>query len=251
MSIPRLAFLYPHLFNTAKVQGPNISHHSVCSRQKRLQHSSFSTSPPPQQQTYAQRYGSAAEPQPPPIPALSPAHGTTTLAGKFAKEVESSGSTTQPQKSESDPAKENDKAAKRAAEKPPKPQSSPEKVSKPGDKTAGDSKDKENATTTLRENLIKPMETILQMETSDTAKPEEQKSPHLHAPLYVHHFDTYTLVKDLQNGGFTQDQSVTLMKAVRSLLALNLDIARQSLVSKSDIENVNLPFSLHHLYIID
>ncbi|KAI9837162.1 MAG: hypothetical protein M1838_004885 [Thelocarpon superellum] len=66
---------------------------------------------------------------------------------------------------------------------------------------------------------------------------ETHKPPHLHAPPYVHHFDTYTLVRDLERGGFTQDQSVTAMKAVRGLLALNLDVAKEELVSKSDVEN--------------
>ncbi|KAL8648626.1 MAG: hypothetical protein Q9226_005911 [Calogaya cf. arnoldii] len=41
----------------------------------------------------------------------------------------------------------------------------------------------------------------------------------------------------LQKGGFTQAQSVTLMKAVRGLLATNLDVARAGLISKSDVEN--------------
>ena len=85
----------------------------------------------------------------------------------------------------------------------------------------------------------KPLERLLKMESPD----EEHKPPHLHAPPYVHHFDTFTLVRDLEKGGFTQAQSVTLMKAVRSLLALNLDVAREGLVSKSDVENVLSPIS--------
>ena len=69
---------------------------------------------------------------------------------------------------------------------------------------------------------------------------EDHKPPHLQAPPYVHHFDSYTIVRDLKKGGFTQDQSVTLTKAVRGLLGVNLDIARQGLVSKSDMENVGI-----------
>jgi hypothetical protein len=53
----------------------------------------------------------------------------------------------------------------------------------------------------------------------------------------VHHFDTYTLVRDLERGGFTEAHSITAMKAVRALLATNLDVARAGLVSKSDVEN--------------
>ena len=88
------------------------------------------------------------------------------------------------------------------------------------------------------------LETVLHMEPpSSKPKEEEHKPPHLHAPPYVHHFDTYSLVKDLEKGGWTGDQSVTLMKAVRGLLAVNLDVAKDGLVSKSDVENVRPSFS--------
>jgi hypothetical protein len=53
----------------------------------------------------------------------------------------------------------------------------------------------------------------------------------------VHHFDTYSLVKQLEVGGWTRGQSITAMKAVRGLLASNLDVAQDGLVSKSDVEN--------------
>ena len=61
--------------------------------------------------------------------------------------------------------------------------------------------------------------------------------PHLAPPLYVHHFDSYSLVKQLEDGGYRREQAVTAMKAVRSLLAQHLDVAQSSLVSKSDVEN--------------
>ena len=87
----------------------------------------------------------------------------------------------------------------------------------------------------------KSLDTVLHMEASAAPGPQEHKHSHLHAPPYVHHFDTYTLVRDLEKGGFTQDQSVTMMKAVRSLLAVNMDVAIEELVSKSDIANVWIP----------
>ncbi|KAL1913536.1 hypothetical protein Sste5344_000498 [Sporothrix stenoceras] len=61
--------------------------------------------------------------------------------------------------------------------------------------------------------------------------------PHLAPPPYVHHFDSYSLVKQLEAGGYKQEQAITAMKAVRSLLAQNLDVAQAGLVSKSDVEN--------------
>src|SRR5690625_2065382 len=82
--------------------------------------------------------------------------------------------------------------------------------------------------------------------------------PHMSPPPYVHHFDSYSLVKQLQEGGYSQEQATTAMKAIRTLLAQNLDVAQKSLVSKSDVENVSvfnpesfaipsLSPSLHHL----
>ena len=99
-----------------------------------------------------------------------------------------------------------------------------------------------------------PLETVLQMgppppETEHPEEhPEEQKAPHLQAPPYVHHFDTYSLVKDLEKGGFTIPQAVTIMKAVRGRLAINLDVAKEGLVSKSDVENVAPPLSYPSLH---
>ncbi|KAK3368146.1 hypothetical protein B0H63DRAFT_487816 [Podospora didyma] len=61
--------------------------------------------------------------------------------------------------------------------------------------------------------------------------------PHLTTPPYVHHFDSYSLVKHLSAGGFTLNQAITAMKAVRGILASNLDVAQSGLVSKSDVEN--------------
>lgn len=89
-----------------------------------------------------------------------------------------------------------------------------------------------------RVDTSKPLETVLLMEAPTSKKSEEHHLPHLHAPPYVHHFDTYSLVKDLEKGNFTEEQSITLMKAVRGLLAVNLDVAKEGLVSKSDVENV-------------
>ncbi|KAJ5046652.1 uncharacterized protein L3040_003886 [Drepanopeziza brunnea f. sp. 'multigermtubi'] len=83
-----------------------------------------------------------------------------------------------------------------------------------------------------------PTDTVLHMPPPETVEEENAgKPPHLQTPPYVHHFDTYTLVQQVEAGGFTEAQSVTAMKAVRGLLALNLEMARRGLVSKSDVEN--------------
>jgi hypothetical protein len=87
-----------------------------------------------------------------------------------------------------------------------------------------------------------PLEGVLHMPSpSSPLTPTETapsaNKPHLAPAPYVHHFDTYSLVCDLSKGGFTEAQSITIMKAVRTILHNNLDIARESLTSKSDVEN--------------
>ncbi|KAF8538219.1 hypothetical protein BDD12DRAFT_687074, partial [Trichophaea hybrida] len=55
---------------------------------------------------------------------------------------------------------------------------------------------------------------------------------------YVHHFDTYTSVQRLERaGGFKRNQSIAIMKGIRSLLEKNMNSARENLVSRSDVEN--------------
>lgn len=81
-----------------------------------------------------------------------------------------------------------------------------------------------------------PLEAVLHMPSPTVVA---QKHPHMAPPPYVHHFDTYSLVKELGEGGYTQDQAITVMKGVRAILAQNLDVAQESLVSKSDVENVS------------
>jgi hypothetical protein len=78
----------------------------------------------------------------------------------------------------------------------------------------------------------KPLETILHMPS-----PSDRKLPHLVTPRHVHRFDTYSLVKDLTTSGFSQPQSVTIMKAVRGILTDNMTLAHEGLISKSNVEN--------------
>lgn len=75
------------------------------------------------------------------------------------------------------------------------------------------------------------------LERPPTDTPANSDMPHLVPPPYVHHFDSYTLVKRIEEGGFTPNSSVEMMKIVRALLAENLDVAQHGLVSKSDVEN--------------
>jgi len=75
------------------------------------------------------------------------------------------------------------------------------------------------------------------METDDGVN----KPPHLTPPPYVHHFDTFTVVRSLEEGGFTEEQSVGITKLMRLVLAENMDLARDGIMSKADAEMVSYP----------
>ncbi|KAK0674219.1 hypothetical protein QBC41DRAFT_342230 [Cercophora samala] len=81
--------------------------------------------------------------------------------------------------------------------------------------------------------------------TTTTTPPEKPTDlpPHQKPPkqTYIHHFDSYSLVKHLSSPSqppkYTLPQSIALMKAIRALLAHNLDTAQSGLVSRSDVDN--------------
>lgn len=95
-----------------------------------------------------------------------------------------------------------------------------------------------------------PLETIFQIpepttvntdSSAEPIQPLEKKDnfePKAEDPdEYVHHFDTYTLVKNLQHGGFSEEQSISIMKGIRGALSDHLRSAKNELMSKSQIEN--------------
>ncbi|RGP78126.1 moz represents a chromatin-associated acetyltransferase [Fusarium longipes] len=88
-----------------------------------------------------------------------------------------------------------------------------------------------------------PLEAVLHMEPPETKTKTTRPGPAMCPPPYVHHFDSYSLVKHLQEGGYSQEQATTSMKAIRTLLAENLEIAQSTLVSKSDVENETYLFT--------
>ena len=87
-------------------------------------------------------------------------------------------------------------------------------------------------------NPTKELDMVLSIPSPSEMKSDTHRHPHLEASPYEHHFDTYSLVQQLaKEGCFNEDQSITIMKAVRLMLAINLDLAKEGLVSKSDVEN--------------
>jgi hypothetical protein len=62
-------------------------------------------------------------------------------------------------------------------------------------------------------------------------------APHMAPPPFVHQFDTYGLVRRLEDSGWSKLHAITTMKSVRLMLAENTEFARDALVSKSQVEN--------------
>ena len=89
----------------------------------------------------------------------------------------------------------------------------------------------------VEEKPATPLDIVLQMPPPSEIQAQNHKHPHLAPSPYEHHFDTYSLVRELVKGDLTDDQAVTIMKAIRLMLAENLDMAKDGLVSRSDVEN--------------
>ncbi|KAI9813778.1 MAG: hypothetical protein M1827_003568 [Pycnora praestabilis] len=271
MSVPRLTFLYPHLFRSIRLLDSVVSHAPVKSiSRSSTRKAGLHATARRGQQHLTQRYGSAAEPHPLPAhmgggKALPPNDGKKAEVKKEAKEEEK----------KEPPKKDATKKAKHAETKDSSNESKAIEKKPEQEARAEDNKDgsatAELATSPLdtryrtidlnqgdpqppqpsqppqpteptpdgppQKGSERPMETVLRMDPPSSSNSIEQKPPHLQAPPYVHHFDTFTLVRDLEKGGFTEDQSVTAMKVVRGQLAVNLDMAKDGLVSKSDVEN--------------
>lgn len=248
MSTTRLTFLYPHLFRSIWVS--ESATNTVRLRARRPQQQCLKTrgfaTTGSKGQRFVQRHGKAVE------PFLH--HGETADSLKvFTPEEDGkdTGKSKDPAKNTLDTnAEEEDSETldREPSSFAPLSEETQPAARLPGDDgTPVDEKPAADEPTPLQtaakntKDVLLPLETILQMPPPET--PEERnaaKPPHLQTPPYVHHFDTYTLVQQVEAGGFTEEQSITAMKAVRGLLALNLDVAKAGLVSKSDVENVRL-----------
>lgn len=120
---------------------------------------------------------------------------------------------------------------------PPKPQTESSDSTSTSTASAEPKADKPKDTSKMSDKL----DSVYYMGAPESLA--SSSTPSMSPPKYVHHFDTYSLVKQLQEGGYSSDQATTMMKAVRALLAHNLDMAQEKLVSKSDVENVGTLFN--------
>ncbi|KAF5669632.1 moz represents a chromatin-associated acetyltransferase [Fusarium heterosporum] len=185
--------------------------------------------------TFARRRGKAIEPQPPMADAISKVITLHPLTSDTPTRPEPDQNTTQdPVQSTPDEPVSTNNTQHAAASTSNKPQP----------KENGTSKEEQTKITREEAKQSGPLEAVLQMEPpkvkeATTTRPGPTMSP----PPYVHHFDTYSLVKQLQDGGYSHEQATTSMKAIRTLLAENLEIAQSSLISKSDVENETYLFT--------
>lgn len=273
MSTQRLSFLYPHLFRSARLgESAAGSSSGRCRRrainapdspssQPRRATASFGTSTTSKKASFAPRVGKGIEPKPlgtvQDAPALE-SHmtgakqplGRVQAAPVLESDVKASAASpaasSPPAKKgtgkldhrESTPEQRKDaaKALDPAADAPKETLSSPGVSSSEKAKAEGGAEAQDQDAAHKGKRASGPMDAVLHMEPPEDQKPED-KPPHLAPSPYVHHFDSYSLVKQLEVGGYTQTQAITAMKAVRSLLAQHLDTAQGGLISKSDVEN--------------
>lgn len=241
MSTTRLTFLYPPLFRAARLAesarqpAKNRYRSRPCPPNHPLA-SSFSTSIRARQAAF-ERHGTAVEPppvlpdavklpqpdkspSPSPDPSLSQSKKPSTEGSKEAGALHETD--IPPSDATKEPVKESAKETTTEAAKEASPGATDPAPATPH---------QEAVDKTMQHSG--PMEAVLLMPPPDGAH-----HPHISKPTYVHHFDSYTLVKQLQVGGYTQDQAITAMKAIRAILAQNLDVAQEGLVGKSDVDNV-------------
>ncbi|KAG7115254.1 hypothetical protein HYQ45_007620 [Verticillium longisporum] len=235
MSTARLTFLYPPLFRPLRV-GTGVAQATRTCRKRyadpKRQRAVFSTAFAPRAPV-ARRHGKAVEPLPAPAeddemrPPLAPP--SPEALAKDSELAHAAAANT---------------AAAAATEPAAEAQPPPLTAHPPADTNAEpDAEGKDAAASDSREEARQdakksgPLEAMLQMPEPGTEEGGARQHPHLSPPPYVHHFDSYSLVRQLQAGGYTEVQATSVMKAVRRILAQNLDVAQDSLVSKSDVEN--------------
>ncbi|OCL07190.1 hypothetical protein AOQ84DRAFT_389685 [Glonium stellatum] len=231
MSAPRLTFLYPIFYRPIRAIRATPRQLPVPSSPKRFQpRGRFSTSTRRHQGTRPQRYGTAHEPP----PHLS---GGRIVASHddIVPKPQETGPDTRPvnEKPPASPSNE-------VPDKPSGALSFQDATPRPKALDVAEPLALPSTSDPPRVAESKPLETILHMPSP--AEEEKKKPPHLQTPPYVHHFDTYGLVKDLETSGFSQDQAITIMKAVRGILTINMELARDGLVSKSNVENESYLF---------
>ncbi|KAH8894901.1 hypothetical protein GQ53DRAFT_857101 [Thozetella sp. PMI_491] len=253
MSTGRLTFLYPHLFRSVRLRDQAVQVARQSSRPRpALPPPPFASSTIARASTQAVKPpGRATEPKSTPA---APKRGPAKNAGAIAEEPKPSTAEKGVEDAEGkNSVKDPLKAAPNA---PPGEEKTQKENNAQAEETSADAAPSSTPQQPKPDEAIPlgppspqvaaetpkgtsgPMDAILRMPPPPSASKDSKiKPPYLAPPPYVHYFDTYSLVKQLSTAGYTDAQAITAMKAVRQLLAHNLDVAQSGLVSKSDVEN--------------
>ncbi|KAI0180847.1 hypothetical protein GGR52DRAFT_7885 [Hypoxylon sp. FL1284] len=229
MATAWLTFLYPHMFRAARRGESSVHSAKIRCRKspnpRRPCLAALSSTTPARQAVF-ERHGKAVEPQvPTPDVVTLPGPGTDPSKLASFESADKQGPSIEKELAQ-EPTEEVEDAK---AKKPGRAETTSKKgASKP----ASSSSSPQQAAAEAKMEHSGPMEAVLHM-----PPPSASTHPHISTPPYVHHFDSYTLVKQLEVGGYTKDQAITVMKGIRGLLANNLDVAQEGLVSKSNVDN--------------
>ena len=264
MAGPRLPFLWPVLF---KSETPAMRSVRAAARMRAL----HSTGPRQQQEMIAQRYGSANEP-PPHLggggggaggggairpPSKQGAASEQTKLPKIGDKLQHDGEEeVKADRGEKKTAESDKRATPTTVDGSLARSSASDPIldaadSSPFNEAPGSPRQLDNKPLdSVLDSVAQPAQQQYQQQESQPTVPEDLhpdvsvdehappiKAPHIETPRHVHHFDTYVLVKRLADSGWTESQAITSMKAVRLMLADNMDLAREALVSKSNVEN--------------
>ena len=259
MAAPKLPFLWPMLAKGIGPTNPTARSSIAATKIKALHNSSHRRNPDP----LPQRYGTANEPPPHLSGAKESGSAASQKSSDPTKPLPKIGGKLQrdgEEENKSEPAE-----AQRLTDRKTGPTTVEGNVATAARTNpmleVPKSEAKANPESSLSGQNDQPTESLLQtvpepgkqsedQKPQSTAVPEKElsaisfdehsppvKAPHIDTPRHVHHFDTYGLVRRLVDAGWSEQQSVTLMKAVRLKLAENMDLAREALVSKSQVEN--------------
>ncbi|KAB8237733.1 uncharacterized protein BDW43DRAFT_264057 [Aspergillus alliaceus] len=261
MATPRLPFLYPNIMRAVRSCEP--ASHCTARIPPKNGYAPFHTTRRRAQETYHRRYGPAAEANLPPPSRPKDELVHSQVPQSAPKDTNTPPNTAPPEKLPPQNTKTSvpevssqarDEVASETSDNKssdkPTPHEGPSDESddieqfsvSPTENTSEDRREERHE----HPNRSDPLEGVLHMPSpsylTPSGGPASDGKPHLTPPPYIHHFDSYSLVRNLSTGGFTEDQSVTIMKAVRNILHNNLDLARQNLTSKSDVENESYLF---------
>ncbi|KAJ5570207.1 uncharacterized protein N7459_009637 [Penicillium hispanicum] len=272
MAMPRLPFLYPNFMRAAWACEPT----TYRSLRPPFPHRNFHTSRRRAQEAYQRRYGPAVEPNLPPPSRPNDRKLAQDVEGAPSEKegdatVEQSTSPDQSSSPVVPPDSHNDTAEAAASSMPELVAADSTKSNKSTEAERPQERHENEAESPSSDNIpvsstyssndvgeemsqMPPyashsaFDDVYHMPSPSTyltptgPSSSHDKPPHLSPAPYVHHFDTYSLVQDLSQSGFTNEHSITIMKAVRSILQNNIDFAKQSLTSKSDVENESYLF---------